>query len=60
VTGEPFIWFTAVIPVCAVFFLLSLAWATFVVRRRQWQSGMFLLVTVPVWLLALATDFAHH
>lgn len=60
VAGEPFIWAIAVAPICAIFLLLNLAWAAFVVLGRRWRSGTLLLATIPIWLVALAIDFAHH
>ena len=60
VTGEPYIWALSVLPVCAVFFVLDLAWGAFIIVRRQWQTGVFWLLLLPIWLAALAIDFAHH
>lgn len=60
VSGEPFIWFLSVLPVCVVFFLLNLGWAAFILARKQWRIGIFWLVLIPIWLVAVAIDFAHH
>ena len=60
VTGEPFVWAGFVIPIWAVFFLLNLTWGAFIIARRQWQSGIFWLLTIPVWVVAVAIDFTHH
>ena len=60
VTGEPYIWAGYVLPVCAVFFVLNLTWGALIVARRQWRSGVLWLLTLPVWMVAVAIDFAHH
>lgn len=60
VSGEPFIWFASVLPVCVVFFVLNLTWGAFVLARKQWRIGIFWLVLIPIWLVAVAIDFAHH
>jgi hypothetical protein len=60
VTGEPFIWALSIFPVCAVFFMLNLTWGGFILARKRWQSGIFWLLTIPIWLAAVVLDFAHH
>jgi len=60
VTGEPFIWSLSVFPIWAVFILLNLIWGGFTVARRQRRSGIWWLMTIPVWLVAMAVDFTHH
>jgi hypothetical protein len=60
VTGEPYVWALFVFPIWAVFFMLDLTWGVFIVARKQWRSGTFLLFTIPIWLIAVAIDFAHH
>lgn len=60
VTGEPYIWASAVFPVCFAFFLLNLTWAAFILARKQWRTGVLWLSTIPIWLIAVAIDFAHH
>jgi len=60
VTGEPFVWFAAILPILAVYPLLNLVWAVFILARRRWRSGRLWLVTAAVWLCAVAIDFAHH
>jgi hypothetical protein len=60
VTGEPYIWALSVFPVCAVFLVLNLTWGAFILARKRWQSGIFWLLTVPIWLAAVVIDFAHH
>ena len=60
VTGEPYIWALSVLPVCAVFLVLNLAWGAFILARKRWQSGIFWLLSIPIWLAAVAIDFAHH
>jgi hypothetical protein len=60
VAGEPFVWAISIAPVCGVFLVLNLAWGTFILVRKQWRSGMFWLLTIPLWVIAAAIDFAHH
>src|SRR5580658_4260328 len=60
VTGEPFIWALSIFPVCAVFFVLNLTWGGFILARKRWQSVIFWLLTIPIWLTAAVIDFAHH
>ena len=59
-TGEPYVWAISIFPVCAVFLVLNLTWGAFIVARKRWQSGIFWLLTIPIWLAALVIDFAHH
>jgi hypothetical protein len=58
-TGEPFIWAAAVLPTVALFLLVNLTWGALILGYGQWRSGWFFL-TVPIWLVAIAIDFAHH
>ena len=60
VTGEPYVWALFVFPICAVFFVLNLTWGAFILARKQWRSGIFWLLTIPIWLAAVVIDFAHH
>jgi hypothetical protein len=60
VTGEPYIWALSVFPVCAVFLVLNLTWVAFILAQKRWQSGIFWLSTIPIWLVAVVIDFAHH
>ena len=60
VTGEPFIWATSVFPIWGFFVLLNLTWGTFIVARKQWRSGRVWLLTIQIWVVAAAIDFAHH
>ena len=60
VTGEPYIWALSVLPVCAVFLVLNLTWGAFILARKRWHSGIFWLLTIPIWLAAVVLDFAHH
>lgn len=60
VTGEPYVWAISVFPICAGFFILNLAWGAFILARKRWQSGMLWLFILPIWLVAIAVDFAHH
>ncbi|MGC2477553.1 MAG: hypothetical protein WA485_24665 [Candidatus Sulfotelmatobacter sp.] len=60
VTGEPYIWALFIFPICVVFFALNLTWGAFTLARKQWRTGIFWLSTIPIWLVAVAIDFAHH
>jgi len=60
VTGEPFVWAAAVLPVVAVFLLLNLTWGALILAHRQWRSGRLWLLTPLIWLAAIVIDFAHH
>lgn len=59
-TGEPFVWALYAIPTCAFFFALNLAWGVYILIRKQWRAGVFWLATIPIWLVAIIIDFAHH
>ncbi len=60
VTGEPFIWAIAVVPIFALFFLADLIWGALIVQYRDWRSGRFWLSAGVIWIVALWIDFAHH
>ena len=60
VTGEPYIWAGYVFPIYAVFLILNLTWGAFILARKRWQSGIFWLLTIPIWLAAVVIDFGHH
>jgi hypothetical protein len=60
VTGEPFVWFAAILPVVAVFVVIDLTWGALVLTRRQWRSGGLLLVSASIWLVAALIDNLHH
>jgi hypothetical protein len=60
ITGEPYVWALSVFPIYAVFLMLNLTWGTFILARKRWQSGIFWLLTIPIWLAAVIIDFAHH
>ena len=59
-TGEPFVWFLAVLPIIAGFGLLNLVWGGYICVKRNWQTGYFWLATALVWVIAVCFDFAHH
>jgi hypothetical protein len=58
--AESFIWALAALPIFAVFLLLNSIWGVLILRRRQWSSGRIWLLTVLIWFVAFAIDFAHH
>jgi hypothetical protein len=47
VSGEPFIWFLAILPVVVFFFALNLAWMIVIVRRRWRGVGLWLFAACP-------------
>ena len=59
-TGEPFVWFGAILPVVITFFLIDGLWTTFILRRRRWADARYLGYSALCWLIALAIDFTHH
>ncbi len=59
-TGEPFVWATSVFPIYAVFSLLNCIWGVLLLKRHDWRSGRFWIVTFGLWLGAVVIDFAHH
>jgi len=60
ITGEPFVWFTGIWPIVAVFLALNLSWGAVILVRRQWASGRSWLFAALTWLFAIGIDFAHH
>jgi hypothetical protein len=60
VTGEPYVWALSIFPICAVFLMLNLTWGALILARKRWQSGIFWLMTIPIWLVAAVVDFTHH
>jgi hypothetical protein len=60
ITGEPFIWFAALLPIVAIFFSLNLSWGIVIPAGRQWNSGRYWLMVAMLWLIAVVVDFAHH
>ena len=59
-TGEPFVWFSSILPIVAIFLIINIAWGTLILVRRQWKGGQFWLLAAVVWLAAVVIDFAHH
>jgi hypothetical protein len=59
-TGEPFVWAVAVLPIVVVFALLNLIWGAYICVNKRWRSGYFWLMAAAVWLIAVCIDFAHH
>ena len=60
VTGEPLVWASAVVPICVLFFVLNMTWGAFILARKHWRTGVLWLSTIPIWLVAVVIDFAHH
>jgi len=59
VTGEPFVW-ALVLPVLGVFFLADIIWGGLLLHGRESKRRLWWLVTVVIWLLAIALDFSRH
>jgi hypothetical protein len=60
VTGEPFVWFVAVLPFVIGFGLLNAFWGVGICVWKKWRSGYFWFAAALIWLIAVAIDFAHH
>jgi hypothetical protein len=60
VTGEPFVWFAAILPVIVIFTLTNLTWAAFIFRSRDWRAASFSLPAACAWLVAIVIDHMHH
>lgn len=60
VTGEPFVWAMVVFPIWGMFLMLNLAWGAALITRSKRLNKIWWLLTIPVWLIAMAIDFAHH
>jgi len=60
VTGEPLVWALSVLPISVVFIVLNVTWGAFILAGKQWRTGLLWLSTIPIWLVAVAIDFAHH
>jgi hypothetical protein len=59
ITGEPFVWFIAILPIVAVFSVVNVTWTVFLMRH-SWKGVRVWILAGVVWLLAIAIDFAHH
>jgi hypothetical protein len=59
-TGEPFIWAMAVLPVLAIALVINLSWGVMILRRRAWSGARLWALVAVIWLLAIAIDFANH
>ena len=60
ITGEPLVWASGVFPIWTVFLLLNAIWGLLILHWREWKSGRLWLLLVPIWLIAVVIDFAHH
>lgn len=60
ITGEPFVWAAAILPIIVVFPFLNVVWGLVILIKRQWQRGRLWLLTTLIWMLAVVVDFAHH
>lgn len=59
-TGEPFVWAGAVLPIIIGFAMLNLIWGLYICVKKRWRSGYFWGMSAAVWLIAIWIDFAHH
>ncbi|MEO8725101.1 MAG: hypothetical protein ABI383_03165 [Acidobacteriaceae bacterium] len=59
-TGEPFIWFSGILPIVATFFVINLVWAVKIFTARSRPGGRLWLLAAAVWFVAVVIDFAHH
>lgn len=59
-TGEPFVWFMAVAPICAAFSLLNLAWGATIIAKKWWHGSRWWVIAALIWIVAISIDFAHH
>jgi len=60
ITGEPLVWATSGFPILALFLLVNLSWAAFILVKRRWHEGRSWLIAPSIWMVALWIDFAHH
>ena len=60
ITGEPFVWAAAVLPVWMVFLVINLAWGWMILVRRRWLDGRIWLMAFFIWIVAVVVDFTHH
>jgi hypothetical protein len=60
ITGEPFVWFAALLPVVGVFLVVNIVWGVWIVRRGKPHGWLWWLVTGGLWVIAICIDFAHH
>lgn len=60
VTGEPFVWVGAILPIIMSFAILNLVWGIYIYLNRAWQGSYFWLMSALAWLIAAWIDFAHH
>lgn len=61
VTSEPFIWAGFVLPVWAVFGVVDVFWACWVLAPPpRWRATGVVLAVGLAWAVAVAVDFAHH
>ena len=51
ITGQPYIWVAAVVPILAVSLLLNLTWGALILGYRQRRSGRLWLLALLVWLI---------
>lgn len=60
ITGEPLVWAASGLPILALFLLVNLSWAAFILVKRRWHEGRSWLIAPLIWIVALCIDFAHH
>jgi hypothetical protein len=60
ITGEPLVRAASGWPILALFFVVNLSWAAFIVVKRRWQESRLWLIAPVIWLITLWIDFARH
>ena len=60
ITGEPFVWALAVVPVLGVFLLTNIVWGVVLLSDRESKRGPWWLITAAMWLVAIGIDFSRH
>jgi hypothetical protein len=60
VTGEPFVWAPAALPVLGVFLFADIVWGSLLLRDRESKRRLWWLITAAAWLPAIGIDFSRH
>ena len=60
ITGEPFVWFAAILPVVLFVSVMDLTWAALLITRKAWRRECSWLVSTALWVLTCAIDNLHH
>ena len=60
ITGEPFVWAAALLPVVPAFLVADIVWGVWILRRGKPHGWLWWLITGGLWVIAICIDFAHH